>query len=1258
MRIEQKNEESIFYRALELDSPAERSSYLKKACGDDADLLARIEALLAVQKSERSILEDAAPFLGTTLQTVPVTEEPGAVIGNYKLLERIGEGGMAVVYMAEQEKPIRRKVALKIIKLGMDTKQVIARFEAERQALAIMDHPNIAKVFDAGTTETGRPYFVMELVKGVSITEYCDKNKLGTRERLELFIQVCNAIKHAHQKGIIHRDLKPTNVMVTLHDGDPVPKVIDFGIAKATNQRLTEKTLFTRYAQMIGTPAYMSPEQAEMSGLDVDTRTDIYSLGVLLYELLTGTTPFDGEKLRSAGYLELQRIIREEEPTKPSTKLSTLGDVLTAVAENRKTSPDLLRKVLKGDLDWIVMKLLEKDRNRRYENTHELALDIQRHLNNEPVTAGSPSVVYRLHKFLRRHKQRVVVISLVVVVIAALMVVGGMYLRALRATSRAESLRHVGALSKARESFSRQDFDSAKEQLASVLESTHVGREARLLNAKIVMNIESAAAAVLPLNDLLEGTDRVAGEAHFLMAQIYYQGDPNNAKEISQYHEQWDYHRRKAEELLYGTATYDFLQGMAANAVPRKLRFLSQALEKDGEHYDALRERVYLYYAAENYVKMLSDASRMIGIRPENPLGYSLRAIALREMSSFDEVLEDHRQAIRLSSGKAELYDQRRKTLMYMGDYEQALADAMKCVSIEPDNLRYHFDVFCAQVALGRYDSAVTTHRAIIQHPQANHEFNLNALGDGEPGYHIHMRLQRYAAKYIFDTLAAGRTWHPPGTAPQGPAFRALAEAADYYQYLSKHARRLVQSGFCGSWSPDGSRMAYSTGTQGFSGLAILDLDTGENKLLAVPGQVPVWSPDGRYIAYHRLRKIMTSAILADPTRQPEAFDVEEICLIRADGTEEPRPLAEGDHPQWSASGEYLYYQTHSGIMTMRISVENENAQPEPVVMAPAFQPEVSPDGKYIAEAIGELRITEIATKKVVQKWRGPLWSHYVKWSADGHQLAIYGRVGRQTGLWIYDRRTNEGRKLIDGPVGTHSDWSPNGKQFELGIGFPYVGIWIVDIPEGSSLQQMFGPGATVQEHSQNLIDYYEQAIEDAPEYTELYLRRAEQTLWLYGTEGASAYLHDFELALSRCDFNLFGFLQEVWFRHCWPPDGRYKTTWPLAILLAEKLVEKKPSWVGNLGLAHYRAGHLEKTIELIRPAAERPKAGGIACFLMAMVCWQLGEKQEAHIWYDKGMDWMDSSKKPPLGALCLQGEATMLLGMPETEIMELRKNK
>ena len=393
-------DDEIFGDAIELPAP-ERAAFLDRACSGDAALRARVAALLAGYNA-------ADRFLETPPVDRPISlpeEKPGDIIGRYTLIRRIGEGGCGVVYLADQREPLRRQVALKVIKLGMDTRSVIARFEAERQALALMDHPGIARVFDAGATATGRPFFVMEFVDGVPIAKFCDEHSLAMGARLELFARVCLALQHAHQKGIIHRDLKPSNILVTLQDGTPVPKVIDFGIAKATQGRLTEQTLITGLEQFIGTPAYMSPEQAELRDGDIDTRSDVYSLGVLLYELLTGRPPYDPQSLVRAGIEEIRRIIREVEPPRPSTRVSTLTDADRAtVARLRRAAPMRLTSVLRGDLDWIVMRCLEKDRNRRYGSAQELADDIGRHLRLEPVVARPPEALYRLRKFVARNR--------------------------------------------------------------------------------------------------------------------------------------------------------------------------------------------------------------------------------------------------------------------------------------------------------------------------------------------------------------------------------------------------------------------------------------------------------------------------------------------------------------------------------------------------------------------------------------------------------------------------------------------------------------------------------------------------------------------------------------------------------------------------------------------------------------------------------------------------------------------------------------
>jgi eukaryotic-like serine/threonine-protein kinase len=495
--------DSIFCGAIEIASAEERAAFIARACGPDEELRGRIERLVEAHFQAGSFLESPPASPTDSVDSSRSTEASGTVIGPYKLLEQIGEGGMGTVYMAEQTVPVRRLVAVKVIKAGMDSRQVIARLEAERQALALMDHPNIAKVLDAGTTESGRPYFVMELVKGLPITAYCDLHHLTPRERLELFVPVCQAVQHAHQKGIIHRDLKPSNVMVCIYDGKPAPKVIDFGVAKATGPKLTERTLYTSFGAIVGTIEYMSPEQAVLDQLDIDTRSDIYSLGVLLYELLTGTTPLERKRVRQLTILELLRLVREEEAPRPSTRLRTT-DELPSIAACRATEPKRLSGLLRGDLDWIVMKALEKDRARRYETASAFAADVQHYLHDEPVLAGPPGARYRLRKFVQRNRGPVLAASLLL-----LALVGGVI-----GTSfgllRANEARRTQAKQADTE---RQAKETAQRRLAQIEKANEI-----LGSIFKDLNPETAEREDKPLQALLgdrldQATEQLEGEA-------------------------------------------------------------------------------------------------------------------------------------------------------------------------------------------------------------------------------------------------------------------------------------------------------------------------------------------------------------------------------------------------------------------------------------------------------------------------------------------------------------------------------------------------------------------------------------------------------------------------------------------------------------------------------------------------------------------------------------------------------------------------
>ncbi|MHC4370083.1 MAG: protein kinase domain-containing protein, partial [Planctomycetota bacterium] len=1116
--------ESIFCDALEKKAPEARVAFLDEACGDNADLRKKIEALLKLHDNAGSFL--ASPILDpdVLLDNSPLTEGPGTVIDRYKLLERIGEGGMAVVYMAEQSEPISRKVALKIIKLGMDTKSVVARFEAERQALAMMDHPNIAKVLDAGATETGRPYFVMELVAGVSISKYCDENKLSTPRRLDLFVKVCSAVHHAHQKGIIHRDIKPTNVMVTLHDGKPVPKVIDFGIAKAMNQRLTEKTLFTRYGHMVGTPAYMSPEQAEMSGLDIDTRTDVYSLGVLLYELLTGTTPFDAEKLREAGYVEMQRIIHEQEPAKPSTKLSTLGNMLAQIAESRNTKPDLLSRLIRGDLDWIVMKSVEKDRVRRYDTASALAVDVRRHLNHEPILARAPKVTYRLQKLVLRQKSRIAVtLAMAALVAAATITFSTWYQKGLQQEKR-EQFDDESTLFQAQESFSDGDAFAALEKAESVLNSPHVGLEAKLLYAKILVEGRQSAEAMSQLGDLLHEGPDIAGTASSIMAWMLWEGEPRNTEEwrrLSEYRQRAretleslldeapetagyaslllarilledgsinedklarvDELKLRAEELLPRSAKAYFFRATMALSIKDKLDLLQRALETGPGHYDSRKLRALIHYASRRYSDMELDVETMIALRPQDPLGYSLRAVVSRELGYYERAIKDYDKAVALTAERdpqrAKLCDLLCQLRLRTGDYEQAIADANEGLAHFPNETGLHARIFCALTAQGKYEEAIVWYRRTG-----------NSDPDSRRGF------TDLSMRYVFDALAVGRSWHPPQSRPEGPAFLAMLEAEEIYHSLKAKGRPLITDGFAADWSPKGNKLVFCSGVPGNSGVAVLNKETGETNLLIAPGKNPKWSPDGHYIAFVRDRRLLPLSRLVsseNPGQSPSYWNPE-LWIMKSDGTD-PRPLAHGRWPSWSRDSKRLYRQSWKDRMLYSIPIESGGLGQTPVL--PFRQPScsVSPNEQYAAYAyFGSMKIVDVTSGSTVAQWTAPVKLWGGNWDPKSQQFSMggYSRPEDRTGLWIYDLNRGEARQVLCGQI-TNAAWAPDGARLAFSLGPPFYDIWEADLDPNVSTIESLGPGRTPEEYCREMADRYTETITSGASDANGYLRRA-----------------------------------------------------------------------------------------------------------------------------------------------------------------------
>jgi len=1120
-------------------------------------------------------------------------EQPGAVIGPYKLLERIGEGGMAAVYMAEQEKPLRRRVALKITKLGMDTKQVVARFEVERQALALMDHPNIAHVFDAGATETGRPYFVMELVRGISFTEYCNRNRLTTRERLDLFVPVCKAVHHAHQKGIIHRDLKPSNIMVTLHDGVPVPKVIDFGIAKATDQRLTEKTVFTRYAEMIGTPEYMSPEQAEMSGMDIDTRTDIYSLGVVLYELLTGALPFDTQSLRAAPYDELRRIIREEEPIPPSTRVSTLGEEAQTIAANRRTDVAALTRCLRSELGWIPLKALRKDRTRRYHSVHALGDDILNYLNDIPLIAGPESAAYRISKFLNRYRRTLIATASVVVITVIGLVFGvSMYGQARKAERQREAAQEMAQrsealnmLSRAQDLVSRAAYAQALSHVEPILESPYVGAQARLLRARCrLMTQAPVDETIQALEGLLNEEAQVAGAAHGLLAQIYLASDLKDDEKVAKI----NHHQQQAEALLPETAEAYFLRAMTTDAVQQTLELLNRAVTLDRGHYAAIKARALAHYALHDWRHMERDAAAMMSLRQHDPLGYALLATALRETQQVGEALDYHHKAIALSAENPELYDQRRETYLVLGDHEAALADARQCVALLPDEEDYLFDVFCDLTTLGRLEEARTI-------------YNTRFATDLQ----VREAFYRQSARYIARTLGNGGHWHAPGIQPQGAAFLGMIESDENYRYLSAKAQRIA-AGFHISWAPDGETLTFSQGVLGFSGVASFNLDSGKKTLLTTPGKDAMVSPDGQNIAYIRPLEILPLAHFSGDYGIQRAQKTSEVWVMNVDGTA-PRRLVEGHYPSWGGDSRRVFY-AGPGRAFSSVSLDDP-ADCRQVCRFRGRFPVVSPDGKYLAEpSTHHLEILELATGATVARWIVPntMRGKYVNWSPDGRQLYLGNDQGSM-GLWCFDLDTGESKKLYSGTI-LKAQYSSNG-HLALTSAYPR-GIWVVRDPD-------MGAHQTTEAHHWEVINWTTRRIEANYLEEDSRLRRAE------------AYLELKEMTPARTDLEWLSqhgqgslmlasrFNALAWHLVAGPHAIRdIDMAWWL-VQQATSLQPLDPDIRTTRGVIHYRRGQYQQALTILQTSYRKHQMqspGRIPRDLafMAMAQHRLGHRQEA----------------------------------------------
>jgi WD40 repeat protein/serine/threonine protein kinase len=1027
----------IFLEAVEHHECGQWADFVREAAAGDPLLMQRVDALLKAHGESNYMLDRAR--LPPTGDIPQPTEGPGTMIGPYKLLEQIGEGGMGLVFMAEQSQPVRRKVALKVLKAGMDTRQVVARFEAERQALALMDHPNIARVFDGGGTEAGRPYFVMELVKGVPITEFCDQNHLTPRQRLELFIPVCQAVQHAHQKGIIHRDLKPSNVLVSRHDTTPAVKVIDFGVAKALGQTLTDKTLFTGIAQMVGTPLYMSPEQAGMSDLDVDTRSDIYSLGVLLYELLTGSTPFTKERFKQAGYDEIRRIIREEEPPRPSTRLSESKDTLPSISAQRQTEPAKLTRLVRGELDWIVMKALEKDRNRRYETANGFAIDVQRYLADEPVLACPPSAAYRLRKFVRRNRGPVLAATVIV-----LLLIGGIVGTTLGLLQAQESAVKAG-----------QDRDQANE---ARLAAQKAGEEEKLQRNLAVerarelrrnlypahMNLASQAAR---RNTGLDRVDELV--SHWRSGQPDMRG--------------WEWY------YLFGLCHQDLATISASPHGPKQARVINAFQQSEITSVAWSPDGTRLATTGSIGPRVWDAATGKEALILETPRGWSSHSPTV----SFPEAWQ--------SSSLTWSPD---GTLLASGEYTGKIAV---------------WDGVTGKHRLTFQGHSVLLH-TLAWAPEGTRL--ASASGDGTIRV-WDARTGKSTLILKVDTAPVRfLAWSPDGTqlaAVDTSMAVTIYEATGKRTFkLDRPANLGMSIGYyCVSWSPNGKLLAMHTS----SGFLIWDVSTAKPILVTGPGRggpagvyrlgyCVSWSPDGKRLA---LGDAFGDINLCDAAtgevtvtlrgHSPEVMslawspDGKRLASVSMDGTVKLWDANQKDDPvralnvakqtvsglSWSPNGKHLATAAKLNVKIWDVEARKEVLTlPHDGVYAVSW----ASDGRHLASGSDDktVKIWDAITGKECLTLKGHTFAvKFVAWHPDGKRLASLSEDGT---VKVWNPITGEGIdkfkfRRTDPPDGVTSvSWSPDGTR--LASTSPFGAVRICDADTGESLRILEGHPLTV----------------------------------------------------------------------------------------------------------------------------------------------------------------------------------------------------